>query len=503
MIRSGSGVEVGAPMLHTRLARASREPSRNGNVLPLTTTQRSLHLLAACVGIAGIALVVWAIHATTAASFASIPITLLAVLVGAAIACGRFPIAMGVRQSFISLDSIPLVLAVLLLPVHLAVLVVLLTTNVAMWGQPRLPGLRGLFWRLETPLAACIAVGAAGWLADRVVDGAMPGPVLLVPAFLVALALELVMDACVVIDLEADTAGSWRHMVDAWVSPVANVFLPTLAAAVLTPYVRHDLVFVLLLPVLLVGMYGALWIANSQQLERRRGERLRDTFSRYVPDGVVDENLETMQQVELGGEQHEVTVLFCDIRGFTSWSEDKGATEVITELNVLLSELSASVMGTGGTLDKFTGDGLMAFWGAPLPLEDHADRACAAALDMLERLERVNELRAADGELPFAIGVGVHSGPAVVGNVGHERRLDYTAIGDTVNTTARLEAATKEIGAVLVASRATIDRLGDDLRARAMLVGDVTMKGKARPVEAWALQPLRPELDGVNDEFAA
>jgi adenylate cyclase len=222
-----------------------------------------------------------------------------------------------------------------------------------------------------------------------------------------------------------------------------------------------------------------------------------------VPEGIVDDNLESMQEIELGGEQHQLSVLFCDIRGFTSWSEDKGATEVITELNVLLTELSASVMGTGGTLDKFTGDGLMAFWGAPVPVEDHASRACRAALDMLTRLDAVNQRRSEEGQVPFRIGVAVHSGNAVVGNVGHERRLDYTAIGDTVNTTARLEASTKDLGAVLLVSRETIDLVDEELRERAMRIGDVTMKGKARPVEAWALQPLRPDLDGVDDEFAA
>ena len=472
-------------------------------VLPATPLQRSLHLLAAFICAVGLLLVAWAIHTAFVESAASMPLLLVLLLAGAAIACSRFPIAMGVDQSFISLDSIPIVLAVLLLPSHLAVLVVVLVVTVALWGQPSLPGWRGRFWRVYTPLAAGIASASAVWVARHVVAGSMPGPVLLVPAFLVAVTLEVLVDLSVVIDLEADTPGSARHFLAAWVSHVANVFLPTISASVLTPYARNDVAFALLLPVLLVGMYGALWIANSQQLERRRGARLRDTFSRYVPEGVVDDNLETMQQVELGGEQYDVTVLFCDIRGFTSWSEDKGATEVITELNVLLTELSASVMSTGGTLDKFTGDGLMAFWGAPLPTDDHADRACAAALDMLERLDRVNVLRAEQGEAPFAIGVGVHSGPAVIGNVGHERRLDYTAIGDTVNTTARLEAATKDIGAVLVASRSTVDRLGPELRGRAMLVGDVMMKGKSRPVEAWALQPLRRELDGIDDTFAA
>jgi adenylate cyclase len=145
----------------------------------------------------------------------------------------------------------------------------------------------------------------------------------------------------------------------------------------------------------------------------------------------------------------------------------------------------------------------MAFWGAPVPVEDHADRACRAALDMLVRLDGVNDRRREDGQAPFAIGVAVHSGTAVVGNVGHERRLDYTAIGDTVNTTARLEASTKDLGAVLLVSRATVDDLSEELRERAMRIGDVMMKGKARPVEAWALQPLRPELDGLDDEFAA
>jgi adenylate cyclase len=138
-----------------------------------------------------------------------------------------------------------------------------------------------------------------------------------------------------------------------------------------------------------------------------------------------------------------------------------------------------------------------------VPVDDHADRACQAALDMLVRLGKVNARRDAEGQAPFTIGVAVHSGTAVVGNVGHERRLDYTAIGDTVNTTARLEASTKDLGAVLLVSRATVDELGEKLRKRAMKIGDVTMKGKARPVEAWALQPIRPELEGVDDEFAA
>lgn len=472
--------------------------------------RRSLSLLfsaaAAVVALLGACVLVLSIHALVTNPEARVSHPLLApVLALVAAACTRFPLRLGTKDVIATLDSVPFVLAVAMLGTAEAVLVGVFGTIVAIWGQP-LPGTgwRRWFWRAQIPLGTGLAMAATSEFAARAL-GIEPGEVLLLlPAFAVAVALELVFDILVVVELEANAPGESRHLLDSLVLPAANVFLPTAAAAMLTPYAdQHVGYFMLLLPALLVGMYGALWVANSQQKEKRRGDRLKDTFSRYVPEGIVDDNIETMQEIELGGEQADLSVLFCDIRGFTSWSEDKGATEVITELNVLLTELSASVMETGGTLDKFTGDGLMAFWGAPVAVDDHAERASRAALDMLQRLEAVNARRQEEGNEPFAIGIAVHSGSAVVGNVGHERRLDYTAIGDTVNTTARLEASTKELGAVLLVSRATVDQLGEELRARAMLIGDVVMKGKARPVEAWALKPLRPELEGVDDEFAA
>jgi class 3 adenylate cyclase len=471
----------------------------------LSTTQKILYACAAAIGVAGAVVLAVSLALSIEAAVTSERVLLLTLLSVSAIACGRFPIRVGLRDAFISLDSIPLVLAVLLLDPADAVILGVVTSGVLMAFQPSESGWAGRFWKVQIPLSVGLAMGIVGYLVDLLLfPGSQPMIVLAVPAFLVALALELIFDLFLLVEFEACEPGSRSHLVAVIVPQSANVFLPAVSAAILTPYAEQALwQFALLLPVLLVAMYGVLWVANSQQLEKRRGDRLKDTFSRYVPEGIVDDNLESMQQIELGGEQADLSVLFCDIRGFTSWSEDKGATEVVAELNVLLTELSAAVMGTGGTLDKFTGDGLMAFWGAPVAMEDHADRASRAALEMLRRLDAVNDRRREQGHEPFAIGVAVHSGPAVVGNVGHERRLDYTAIGDTVNTTARLEASTKELGAVLLVSRATVDLLGDELRSRAMRIGDVAMKGKARPVEAWALQPLRPELDEVDDEFAA
>ena len=470
-----------------------------------THLQRFLFVVAATIALLGIVVLGWALREAIGSHWDTDRAVLVAMLAVSAAACSRFPLRLSAKDIFVSLDSIPLVLAAVLLAPHDAVLVGVVGAISAVSSQPPMePGWRGWFWRVEMCVATGVVVGVAAYFADHVVGIDRPEPVRLLSALAVALVVELMFDAFVVVEVEATTPGGSRHLLDALVVPAANISLPTAGVAMLTPYAADDVAeFVILLPLLLLAMYGALWVANSQQLEKRRGERLKDTFGRYVPEGIVDDNIESMQEIELGGEQHALSVLFCDIRGFTSWSEDKGATEVITELNVLLTELSASVMSTGGTLDKFTGDGLMAFWGAPVPVEDHADRACRAALDMLQRLDAVNQRRTDEGQVPFRIGVAVHSGNAVVGNVGHERRLDYTAIGDTVNTTARLEASTKDLGAVLLVSRETIDLVGEDLRERAMRIGDVTMKGKARPVEAWALQPLRPDLDGVDDEFAA
>ncbi len=470
-----------------------------------STVQHLLFTVAACYTLGGLGLFGWACWELRDIDWNSQRAGFLVLLAMAAIACARFPLRVGIRDAFVLLDSIPYVLAALLLAPSDAIVLGVVTNAVAVIRQPPIDvGWRGVFWRFSVLSGIGISLGVGALFAHEVLGLGYLGPVLLLPAFLTALVIESMFDVFVVVEMEATDPGSSRVLLSSLASIGANIFLPTAAAAMLTPYIEVNVVlFALLLPLLLLVMYGAMWVANSQQLEKRRGERLKDTFGRYVPEGIVDDNLESMQEIELGGEQHALSVLFCDIRGFTSWSEDKGATEVITELNVLLTELSASVMATGGTLDKFTGDGLMAFWGAPVPVEDHADRACRAALDMLQRLDAVNKRRTEDGQVPFRIGVAVHSGNAVVGNVGHERRLDYTAIGDTVNTTARLEASTKDLGAVLLVSRETIDLVGPDLRERAMLIGDVTMKGKARPVEAWALQPLRPELDGVDDEFAA
>lgn len=419
------------------------------------------------------------------------------ILLVAAIGCSRRPITFGLSKVLVSLDSVPILLAAVFAPAPDAMIIAAAASIAALWKHERDPGWRGWFWAANAVTTSMLAVWVTHVVSGVLIHDAMTDPPRMFAALAVATMLELCFSIALVIELAAEAPSTLPMFVRGWAVSLTPIALSTIALVLLAPYVDGRLwIFTIALGGLLFVMYGGLWIANSQQLEKRRGENLRQTFSRYVPEGVVEDNYDTMKDVELGGEQHDVTVLFCDIRGFTGWSEQRDAVDVITQLNVLLSELSAAVMATGGTLDKFTGDGLMAFWGAPLTVADHTDRACRAALDMLHRLDRVNEQRAANQHEPFAIGIGVHSGGAVVGNVGHERRLDYTAIGDTVNLAARLEAATKDVGSMLLVSRDAIDRLSPALRARAHELGEVSVKGRQQPVEVWALHSETEDADG-------
>jgi class 3 adenylate cyclase len=231
--------------------------------------------------------------------------------------------------------------------------------------------------------------------------------------------------------------------------------------------------------------------------EATRSAFLQTTFSGYLPASMVDQIVESGSEIELGGEQREITVLFCDIRGFTSWSEKHDPQHIIEELNQLLSALTDCVFDSEGTLDKFTGDGLMAFWGAPLDQPDHASRAVAAAQGMVQRLAEHNAGRAEDER--FRLGIGLHTGLAVVGNVGHDRRHDYTAIGDTVNLSARIEAATKDAGAELLISDETLQHLtGEEQRGFRML-GPITVKGRRQPVTIHAVSAVPADAVPESD----
>jgi adenylate cyclase len=217
-------------------------------------------------------------------------------------------------------------------------------------------------------------------------------------------------------------------------------------------------------------------------------ERMRDMFSRFVPENVVDDVIASADGLRLGGVQREGTVMFSDLRGFTSFAESMQPDQVIEVLNRYLTEMSDAILDHGGTLVAYMGDGIMAVFGAPVSQDDHADRALAAAREMLgPRLERFNEyLREKGLGQGFRMGVGLNSGRVMSGNVGSERRLEYTAIGDTTNTAARLEGMTKGTPHMLFLADSTRERLKeqpDDL----IFVDEFEVRGRQAKIKLWSL----------------
>ena len=246
--------------------------------------------------------------------------------------------------------------------------------------------------------------------------------------------------------------------------------------------------FVYPLSSLVLGVVGAL--AVSVALGAFERERVKDLFSRFVPEAVVGEVLANADDdLRLGGENRVVTVLFSDVRGFTTFSETREPDEVIDVLNRYLTVMSDVVDRHEGALISYMGDGIMAVFGAPMDQPDHADRALAAAREMVgPALEAFNtEVREAGLHDGFRIGVGLNSGTVMAGNVGSERRMEYTTIGDTTNTSARLEGMTKGSGwAVFMAgsTKEMLTREVDDL----VHVDDLEVRGREAKITVWSIQ---------------
>jgi adenylate cyclase len=238
----------------------------------------------------------------------------------------------------------------------------------------------------------------------------------------------------------------------------------------------------------LVSMVAALSVHYFTETRERR--RTRQLFARFVPENVVDQVLDrTDDDLRLGGVEREGTVMFSDLRGFTSFAESLPVTRVIEVLNRYLGEMSEAILNHGGTLVAYMGDGIMAVFGAPIEQPDHADRGLAAAREMLgPRLETFNQYLRDEGlhDEGFRMGVGLNSGPVMSGNVGSERRLEYTAIGDTTNTAARLEGMTKGTPHMLFIAESTKDMLTRPLE-ELFFVDEFDVRGRQAKIRLWSL----------------
>ncbi|MGE3806972.1 MAG: adenylate/guanylate cyclase domain-containing protein, partial [Gemmataceae bacterium] len=207
------------------------------------------------------------------------------------------------------------------------------------------------------------------------------------------------------------------------------------------------------------------------------------------------------QEASLVGERRVLTLCFCDLRDSTTIAESMAPEAFVEQLREYLGSLSEAIVESAGTVDKFIGDAVMAFWGAPTPLEDHALCACRAALRCQQRMRELRKLWEARGLLPFHTRIGINSGEVVVGNIGSVTRLNYTAIGDPVNLAARLEGVNKVYGTEIIISAHTRRMAGDAVIVRPL--GGILVKGKTEAVQIYELLGLKGECDEAQFAWAA
>ncbi len=240
-------------------------------------------------------------------------------------------------------------------------------------------------------------------------------------------------------------------------------------------------------------------------LERERRE-IRGVFSKYVSGAVLEELLKDPGAVKLGGSEAEVTIFFSDIRGFTTLSEKLTPHELTDLLNRYLTRMTDIILNDQGVVDKYIGDAIMAFWGAPLTDAHHAYRAVQSSLTMLEALDAFNAENEKNGYLPINIGIGLNTGKVIVGNMGSTQRFDYTIMGDAVNLGSRIESQTKTYGVRLLVSEMTIAALTHTKHADAFLIREVdkvTVKGKKEPVALFEIVERKHEenVRTISEDF--
>ncbi|MBF0551826.1 MAG: adenylate/guanylate cyclase domain-containing protein [Deltaproteobacteria bacterium] len=236
--------------------------------------------------------------------------------------------------------------------------------------------------------------------------------------------------------------------------------------------------------------------------EEREKKKIRGAFAHYVSAQVVNEMLKNPDKLKLGGEKLELTVLFSDIRGFTSISESMSPEDLVHLLNEYLTVMTDRVLQYDGTLDKYMGDAIMAFYGAPIQQSDHSARACHTALEMMADLRILQQKWKEQGIPMLDIGIGINTGPMSVGNMGSNIRFDYTVMGDNVNLGSRLEGANKTYGSHIIISEFTFEHVREQFLCREL--DAVKVKGKNKPVRVFELMGpnnAAPELKRLADMF--
>jgi adenylate cyclase len=233
--------------------------------------------------------------------------------------------------------------------------------------------------------------------------------------------------------------------------------------------------------------------------EEREKRKVRGAFNRYLSSDLVEQIIERPESIRLGGEGKELTVLFSDIQGFTAFAYDLSPTALVDLQIEYLTEMTDVIFKHRGTLDKYIGDAIMAFWGAPHPQEDHAIRACRAALEMQQTLIQLQGRWAEQGRPRIDIGVGINTGPTLVGNMGSKRRFSYTVMGDNVNLASRLEGINRVYGTRLIITENTYHAVQKEMLVRELDL--IRIKGKLKPMKIYELAGTVTEVDQHRDRI--
>jgi len=229
------------------------------------------------------------------------------------------------------------------------------------------------------------------------------------------------------------------------------------------------------------GASTARYVTTGRELRQTRG-----VLERYVAPQLVKYVMTNIEQMNLNGDKRELTILMSDVRNFTTMTEKAEPMELIALLDDYLAAMTEIIFKYNGIVDKFIGDGILAYWGAFTPDHNHAKEAAQAALEMIEKVKELNAHWATQGQGPIAIGIGVNTGCVIFGNIGRGKKIEFTVIGDPVNLAARLESLNKEFHTSIIVSEATRNRLGDEAQVRAL--GGVKVKGKTVETTVYELQ---------------
>jgi adenylate cyclase len=254
-----------------------------------------------------------------------------------------------------------------------------------------------------------------------------------------------------------------------------------------------------------LGLSLALIIPSSSiaaikfMREETQKRFIKNAFSHYLAPGVIDKIMEHPEALELGGEEREISIFFSDVAGFSTISEKLTPPQLVSLLNEYLSEMTDIILKHGGTIDKYEGDAIMAFFGAPHPFPDHALRCCMAAIEQKKRLRELQELWRREGRNPLTARMGMNTGRAVVGNMGSRTRMDYTAMGDSVNLASRLEGANKFYQTHAMISQATYDGAKEAIDARRLDI--IRVVGKTQPIMIYELLGPRGSMPGYMYEM--